>query len=208
MKVLWGVQTTEKVWSTFGLNTNLGKFSYQLEPQLRVMNRQNVYDQFLNNFNGSYQLSPQLVFTLGTTYVNTWQNQGSNLQETRLLEQVSYTPRRYSWLSIRSRIEQRKRQDSNQLNYRLRERLTLKKRLTDSLSLVGFDEIFINLNQPDWISTKTFDQNRILISLDQQASKSLVLGAGYIYQYILSKPRQVGHIASLYAQLTLPTEVS
>ncbi|WP_232505578.1 DUF2490 domain-containing protein [Legionella clemsonensis] len=180
---------------------------FQIEPQLRVRDRPYLFDQFLTNFGGGYQLSPQWTLSLGGTTVTTKTNQGPSLQESRVWEQVLFKHEQAPWLTLRSRLEQRTLQDSNQWSYRLRERLTLKKALTDNLSLVWFDEFFINVTRADWINTKTIDQNRILISLDQQASKSLVIGAGYLYQYVFSTPRQASHVISLYAQITLPNEI-
>ncbi|KTC86750.1 hypothetical protein Lbru_0691 [Legionella brunensis] len=207
-KQLWAIQTVERVWSTLGLNTQIGKFSYQLEPQLRVIDQPNLFDQFLTNFSGGYQFSPQWNIALGTTSVTTAQNPGfsPSTQEMRLWQQVTYTQKHFPGFMIRSRIEERKRLDASAIGYRLRERITLKKKLTDSLSLVGFEEFFININQPNWLPTQTVDQNRILISLDQAASKTLTVGAGYLYQYIFSNPRQASHVISLYAQITLPNE--
>ncbi|CEK10652.1 DUF2490 domain-containing protein [Legionella hackeliae] len=206
IKTVWALSTNEKVWSTIGFNTQIGNYVYQIEPQLRVRDRPFLFEQLLTNFSGGYQYSPRWTMALGGTTVTTKLNQGSNLQENRVWEQVLFTHEQTPWFTLRSRLEQRTRADSNEWNYRFRERLTLRKKLTDSLSLVGFNELFINVVQADWVTTQTLDQNRILISLDQQASKNLLVGAGYLYQYVFSNPGQASHVISLYAQVTLPNE--
>lgn len=117
----------EKVWSTLGFNTQIGNYVFQIEPQLRVRNRPYLFDQLLTNFSGGYQVSPRWTLSLGGTTVTTKTNQGSNLQESRVWEQILLTPEQAPWLTLRSRLEQRTREDSNQWSYRLRERLILKK---------------------------------------------------------------------------------
>ncbi|WP_028372955.1 DUF2490 domain-containing protein [Legionella lansingensis] len=211
---LQAAQMNEKVWSTLSIDTNIGKFSYQLEPQLRLIERANIFDQFLGNFGAGYQFSPQWLITLGITSVTTaqtlgtdiTQTSGSNIHEMRLWAQTTYTPKQNPKWVMRSRLEQRKLQNFNQLGYRLRERLTFKQPITESISLVISDELFFNLNQTDWITTDTIDQNRIQISIDQKASNILLVGAGYMYQFICSHPRQNYNVAVFYARLTLPEE--
>ncbi|KTD17197.1 DUF2490 domain-containing protein [Legionella jordanis] len=204
-KSLYAAQTTEKIWTVLGLNTTMGKFSYQLEPQLRQAVRNNLFGEFLTNFSGSYQWSSSWQFSLGTTSINAKPLGGPMLHEMRLWEQGTYSHPGSLWL-LRSRLEQRTRQDSNEISYRLRERLLIKKPLIDKLSLVVFDEIFVNLNKPDWEITPTIAQNRVLISLDQQASDRLTVGAGYIFQTVFSHPLHIGHVASLYWQLYFPEQ--
>lgn len=209
LKALWAVQTTEKLWSAIGLNTNVGKFSYQFEPQLRLMDRFNVYDQLLTNLIASYRLSHHWKIALGGTYINTWRPVDPYIEEPRLLQQVIYHSSRFPWLTVRSRFEQRKRQESIKWNYRIRERLTVTKRITDNVNFVSYDEFFITLNKPVWLTTNTFEQNRLMVGLERQAAKSLQVGAGYIFQYILTHPtRQVGHVLTLYLQVTVPNEFS
>ncbi|MDI9818872.1 MULTISPECIES: DUF2490 domain-containing protein [unclassified Legionella] len=198
---LLAAQVAEKVWSTLSLNAKFGKYSYRIEPQLRLMDRPTLFEQFLTDAGGGYQLSPDWAVWLGTTSVTTRQNFSSNMHEFRIWQQVIYTAN--ANLSIRSRFEQRKFQGSSQWGYRLRERIIVKKKITDNLTILSFNELLINLNQPEWVPTNTLDQNRFLISLNQQVSQKLTLGAGYLYQYIFSTPRRVGHVISLFAQVTL-----
>lgn len=65
-------------------------------------------------------------------------------------------------LAIRSRFDQRFSQDNSEIAYRLRERLnyTWNNAIADKYSPVVYDEIFLNLNHPSWVSNKTLSQNR------------------------------------------------
>ncbi|WP_419386699.1 DUF2490 domain-containing protein [Legionella sp. 29fVS95] len=199
------MQTTQKFWSILGLNTNIGKFSYQIEPQVRLVNDPRVLEQFLSRFSGGYNASSQWAFWLGTGWLSTAQDEDTKNQEFRLWQDVIYNETLNSnKIFFRSRIEQRRSKGSDQWGYRFRERILISHPLTTSISLVGSNEFFINFNRPDWLSTKTIDQNRLSIGLDQQASKWLNVGAGYLNQVIFSTPIQMGHVITFNVQIHLP----
>ncbi|MFW2533108.1 MULTISPECIES: DUF2490 domain-containing protein [unclassified Legionella] len=199
------MQTTQKFWSTLFLNTDIDKFSYQIEPQVRLVNDPRVLEQFLSRFSGGYNASSQWAFWLGTGWFSTAQDEDTRSQEFRLWQDVIYNETLNSnKFFFRSRVEQRRSKGSDQWGYRFRERILISHPLTTSISLVGSNEFFINFNRPDWLSTKTIDQNRLSIGLDQQASKWLNVGAGYLNQVIFSTPIQMGHVVTFNVQIHLP----
>lgn len=191
----WSLITREKLWPTLGLNTSIGNFYYQLEPQARLNVEPFRLDQTLTNFGGGYLFRPNLIIWLGTTWVT---NQQLNLlpgkEELRLWQQAVYNTEFYPLVfTLRSRLEERRLQNFRQWNTRIRERFTLTKPLAQTIRLVIFDEIFLNFTQPIWLITRTFEQNRAYIGLDQQASPHLNVGVGYLNQYIDSRPQRRDH---------------
>jgi len=195
-------QSTERVWSVVTLNKIIGKWTYQIEPQLRVHDRTYLYDRFLTNGGVGYQFSTQSSFWLGATAENIGRQASSpGNHQYRLWQQLINNSRPDVFnFSLRSRFEQRKLLSSPTLNYRLRERLTITTNLTQSLALVGYDELFFNINQPDWVAPTTFSQNRISIGLNQQATKQLIMGAGYIFQALFPSPTRYGNVFTLNIQ--------
>lgn len=194
--------TTAKVWNSLSYTKTYNKYSYYLESQFRVRVQNDYYEQSLNLFGLTYQNTPFMSSSLGVTVVDNGRNgMVRGVDEFRTWQQLvhSFQENNYKYL-LRSRFEQRKRNDSRIWNYRIRERLFISKEFQPSLFIVAYDEVFININQPHWLPTKTLDQNRLSIGLNQAASKALTLGVGYIYQIITSHPRQTGHIASFNMQ--------
>lgn len=202
---LTAMQTFLKSWSTLGLNTDIGKFSYQLEPQLRLVNDPRVLEQFLSRFSGGYNASSQWAFWLGTGWFTTAQDEDTKSQEFRLYQDIIYNETLNSnKIFLRSRIEQRRTKGSDQWGYRFRERILINHPLTANISLVGSNELYINFNRPAWLSTKTIDQNRLSLGLYQKVSKWLNIGAGYLNQVIFSTPIQMGHVITFNVQIHLP----
>jgi len=194
--------TTAKVWNSLSYTKTSGKYSYYLESQLRIRARNDFYEQSLNLISLAYQSSATLSTAIGLTGVDHGRNGNSRgVDEYRTWQQLTHNSQvnQYQYF-LRSRFEQRKRNDSRIWNYRIRERLFISKSFRPSFFFVVYDEIFININQPHWLATKTFDQNRLSIGLNQAASKTITLGVAYIYQIITSHPRQTGHIAAFNLQ--------
>lgn len=52
------------------------------------------------------------------------------------------------------------------------------------------DQLFINLNHPDWVNTKTIDQNRLLAGINIQASPSTTFIVSYLNQRLTNQPNK------------------
>ncbi len=196
-------QTYNKIWTALGLNTNVGKFAYQFEPQARFIDRPLLrLEQSLNNIGGGYLYSSHWAFWLGSTWImNIPVNTPSN-HELRLWQQIIYnTSVELPVLTIRSRFEERQLQNFTQWNYRLRERFTYSRALTPKIALLIYDELFININRPTWVKTNVFEQNRIQIGVNQEIAPWLTLGPGYLYQYIFAHPPLASHVLVINAQI-------
>ncbi|MFC3907515.1 DUF2490 domain-containing protein [Legionella dresdenensis] len=154
-----------------------------------------IFNPFLVNAGLGYQFTPKADCANAQSLIRTAKH------EARLWQQLIYAaPPKPLTATMHSQLEERKRQNSL-WGYRVRNRLTISKSVTDSISLVSFDELSINLNQPNWVMTKVFEQNRLFLGLNQQTSDTLVVGAGYIYQLIFAKPKQGANVLALSARL-------
>ena len=203
----WSVSTTEKDWSSFTLTGNYNWFLYNVEPQLRLINADNPFNQFLINAGGGRQVLPFLELWLGQTMTTTSQDASDrSLEEYRTWEQAIM---KFDILSAklisRTRLEQRKSLDFPNWAGRIRERLMLTIPLTENMSLAIGDEVLLNTKRPDWITTGTWDQNRAYIGVVQQLSNNLFLNVGYMNQHIFTKPAQNDAVLVINVQLNLPT---
>ncbi|MGQ3887746.1 DUF2490 domain-containing protein [Legionella sp. CNM-1927-20] len=190
-----------KIWNTVTINIKHNNYRFYLEPQLRIQDAPNKLDQALNNVGLGYLVRPTLALWIGTTslIIGSLSDEIPNRREFRVWQQMVLSDKiQQSDLQWRTRLEERKREQFSDLNYRLRTRLTIEQPFYKSLSWVWFDEFFINLNRPTWITSNTIDQNRFFIGVDHKASKTLTVGLGYLNQYIFTKPPLVGHVASFY----------
>lgn len=188
----WSTQSTNKFWSSFTLAGSNGSFLYQVEPQLRLIEADNPFNQFLLNVGGGYPLNATWQFWLGQTLGTTSQDaDADDLEEYRIWEQLLWQGKIHlAQLESRTRIEQRKSFDFSTWANRVRERVLINIPLTRNISLIGSNEIFINFNQVEWITTKTWDQNRTYLGITQQLSPTIFLSTGYMRQWIFTAVTQ------------------
>lgn len=193
-----------KVWSLLTLNKVVNNVTYQIEPQLRVRTPYPLYDSLLTNAGVGYQFTEQSAIWLGGANENIGRRLNTPAKhQYRVWEQLLNNHQTNTiTLSLRSRFEQRKLETNPQWNFRLRERITATKNLTKSLALVGYDEVFINLNQPDWVEQTVIHQNRLSLGLSQQASSAVTLGAGYLAQIFFTGTSRLDHVFTFNIQYT------
>lgn len=201
------IQSTDKLWSLLTLSGNYGTFVYNIEPQLRLIDQNNTFNQFLTNAGGGYQVAPSWQFWLGQTISTLSQDAGpGDFEEYRMWEQIIWQHAFQSaQLTSRTRLEQRKSFYFPEWANRFRERILINIPLTEPLSLTLSNEILINLNQVDWITTKTLDQNRAFIGIVQNLSPSTSVSIGYMNQLLFTPIRQADNVLVLNLQINLPT---
>jgi hypothetical protein len=200
-KSLYAIEEHTRFWSSANV---LGSFSsnnrlkYYLEPQLRFIDDSSKFNQAIMVAGLGYQPSENVVILGGLGGYLIKNLQGEMLHEYRLWEQLSVqipTLPTYD-LFNRIRLEQRDLLGEAGIAWRLRERLLLRIPLRHwpDHSLVTFDEIFMNLNRPKWVVPHFFDQNRAFFGIGTQLSKTSILDIGYLNQYIMSSPHQLGNV--------------
>lgn len=174
-----------RIWETATFTAPFNdKWFFQVAPQLRVRTKEVMFDQFLNNSGIGYMITPRVRLLIGNTNMINESLARIKSNELRLFQQLRWfyplTPKvNVEW---RTRFEERHWQNFLQWNSRVRQRLFLRKDIKNALSVVVWNEFFVNFNNPIWLQEKTLGQNRFYLGLYQDASKHLTLGAGYLLQ--------------------------
>lgn len=204
----WSVRSINKSWSSLTLTGNYDHFLYNIEPQLRIFEQRNPFQQFLTNTGGGYNLSPNWEAWLGQTFTTISQDAiPGSVDEYRIWQQLVWNKKLTTMtLTCRTRVEERRSFGFSDWAFRLRERAWLNIPLTENLSIDLADEVLVNLNAAQWITTSTWDQNRASIGLVQQLSQSWFLMVGYMNQYLfVTNNPQSDHVLLLNFRVNLAT---
>ncbi len=184
-------ESYDKLWSVAVVTGSLGNdtsYKYYLEPQVRLIDTPYVFNQLLLLAGLGIQLNNKFALFAGPGWITTKSPQGIESQENRLWQQLNWLMVGEPGLNIisRTRLEERSNTNSSQIAVRFRERIwaRIPFRHQDTYSFSCFNEVFLNLNQPQWSSPYFFEQNRAFIGLSAQVSKSTLIDAGYLNQYI------------------------
>jgi hypothetical protein len=139
----------------------------------------------------NFKITPKTSIWSGYDTINNHPAGQSSFQENRLWEQVmhQFEPFGGLTLTVRTRFEQRDREDYSDIAHRLRQmvRATTPSSLHQQLSWVVWDELFINLNQTDWGVMRGTDQNRLFLGANWKFDELSNLEVGYINQYVNGK---------------------
>ncbi len=199
-----GMESHTKLWSVgtvIGLVSPDSQVKYYLEPQLRLIDDKYKFNQFLFLGGLGYQFNSDVMVFVGPGWVVSKNPQGKVFHEYRIWQQVMWRAYLSPNLVInsRTRLEERRNLDAPQLAYRLRERVWARIPLQhwSGHSLSMFDEMFFNLNHPQWVSPYLFEQNRAFVGVGTQMSKSTVIDVGYLNQYIHNRVNRLDHVLLL-----------
>ncbi len=205
----FAIEDFEKLWGLVTYTGHFQDYTYQIEPQFRLVNRGNGYEQFLLNMGAGQPISPTLQFWLGQTLANfspynnaTADVSANDVNEYRFWQQLFWTPS--SKTLLRSRLEERYSFGNAPWAVRLRERFYWTIPLAEPHSLVLSNEFFINVKNAPWIVTPTIDQNRFFIGLLQQISSQVSLNISYMNQYIFRTPAEDNHAVVVNLFITMP----
>lgn len=186
-----------KFWGSVTYSGQYDRLLYTLEPQIRLIDRPEKYDQFLLNSGIGTKITSPFQIWLGQTYINYADTNDiaedvapAVKNEYRIWEQIMWHRPFYEELASRSRLEQRHSFQSAQWAVRFRERAYWTIPLNTVISLALSDEIFINLKPVPWVSTPTFDQNRLFIGFFYQFTTNIGLNVSYINQYINKRDKE------------------
>lgn len=190
-------QSFSKLW---GSATYFGRYNqllYTVEPQIRLIDRSEKYEQSLLNFGIGRKITSQWQLWVGQTYINyTAPNDiaedvgNMTVNEYRIWEQAMWQRPFYDNLASRSRLEQRRVFQSSEWAVRFRDRVYWTIPMNKTLSLALSDEFFLNLKSVPWVTTPTFDQNRIFIGFFYQFTPNIGLNVSYMNQYINKNPKE------------------
>jgi hypothetical protein len=203
----WAVRSINKLWSLVTLTGNYGSFLYNIEPQIRIFEQPNPFQQFLTNASGGYNVTPdwQLWFGQAITTVSQDAIPGS-VDEVRTWQQAVWNKQLlHMRFSSRTRVEERRSFGFSDWAFRFRERVLLSIPLTEKIALEAANEILINLKHVQWLTTGTWDQNRASVAIVQQLSESCSISVGYMSQYlfIINNP-QADNVLLMNLRFNLP----
>lgn len=189
--------TFSKLW---GLASYFGRYEqliYTIEPQIRLLDRSDKYDQTLLNAGLGTFIAPQWQIWLGQTYVNystsnTIAEDVENVvqNEYRIWEQVLWRRPFADGLASRTRLEQRRVFQSSEWSLRIRERGYWSVPLNQTVNFVLSDEFFLNIKSAPWVATSFFDQNRLFVGIFYKITPNSGINITYMSQYINRNPQE------------------
>lgn len=181
---------TPGIWNLFELNGKFPdkRFEYLIESNFHFhFNEPKFLEENINRFGLGYILNPKISLWLGYDFIPT-NNSLNHTYENRIWQQLSwiiFENKRVLFFS-RTRLEQRWSNKVNGTSLRLREELRVlmpplfSKRIKPEI----FDEVFLNLNTPPWVSSGFVHQNRLFFGVNIWLTKISTLTIGYLNQYL------------------------
>jgi len=181
-----------------------GDLVYFVEVQPRLGEGLTRVDQLLLRGGVGWKLSPSLTLYQGYAHVRTPRDDGPDVDEERSFQQINWTIGKLlgGELSSRTRLEQRWRNDGDDMGWRLREMLryeTPLKKGSETVNALVWGEAFVALNDTDWGARSGFDQLRSFVGIELALPGASTAEIGYMNQLF---DRQGGgtrmnHIASV-----------
>ena len=176
----------------FALNTQgqlpAQNWSWMFDVHQRFRDEGAHADLFLIRTGVSYQINPKTSIGLGFDHVVNHPAGKEASDENRLWQQIGYKfdPILGVNIASRSRLEQRWREGGDDTAYRFRQMIkaTIPLDINPKLSIVAYDELFINLNKTDWGINRGNDQNRAFIGINWAFTPSTSIETGYLNQYV------------------------
>lgn len=177
-------------WIGLFTKKDLGNnFSMWGDYQLRYSMAQGEMQQTLFRFGPIWKFSERQEIGLLYGFVE------STVKEYRTTfhHQIYVNPK----LILRSRLEYRNLEDNDDDSLRFRHLIRYIHPLKNSLSLLFWEEPFLNLTSDSWTERRFFDRNRIFLGFRFPAL-NMQMEAGYMNQFVpRSKTNTVEHLALL-----------
>lgn len=152
-----------------------------------------------------YTFSKLFAAHVGYAYVPTITDAGGNRREQRSWQQVIVSPAIDAIKSqLRLRLEQRFG-SGDDIGHRVRVlgRIQWQPSPDLAVQLVGWDELFIGLNDTDWTAKSGYDQNRLFVGLGTDtAVRGLRVEAGYV-SVVLANDAPLVHAIAINVSATL-----
>lgn len=189
-----------RVWTSLVMDGPLGeKTRWTTEIQPRWRNNAGDFDQLIVRPSVSYALSDKSSVALGYAYVETDTGRRTS-KEDRLWQQFSYQSKYegYSW-SSRTRLEQRELDLGDDTSHRLRQMLRASHPMASESKWhwLGWNELFVNLNDTNWAGGSGFNQNRLFAGAMWRYEKTSRVEFGYLNQYVNTpgnRENQMNHV--------------
>jgi hypothetical protein len=167
-------------------NLPIENWHWNLDLQPRIRDEGQHIDQLHVIPAIYYQINPKSSIWLAYDHINAHPAGKESYVENIYWQQFSYKfdPIADLTFSSRSRLEERDSDLGSETGYRFRQMLRASYPLSQTVSLVASDELFLNLNQTDWGPKRGIDQNRAFVGLNWVASQLTTVEMGYMNQFI------------------------
>jgi len=163
-------------------------FYWSMDTHPRWRDEGQHFDQLILRPSVFYKFNPKASVWLGYDTIISHPPSQSSQRENRLWQQFQYQFDEVANVTFisRTRLEQRRREDFQDVGHRLRQmvRATTPSGVHPSLSWVAFNELFINLNQTEWGARRGIDQNRLFVGANWKFSDFSNVETGYLHQFI------------------------
>jgi len=169
---------------------------YLLESDVRIGNGKSFLDRGTIRSALGYELKEHLTLWLGYDFKPIYEDDDGDFNlEQRIWQQVKWDliNKEHFIFTSRTRFEQRTRMDSSGVALRLRQRFIVELiDLFDSkITPIIYEELFFNLNHPEWINDDTLNQQRAFFGFQFPLQKHVNLRLGYINQYLIREPHNI-----------------
>jgi hypothetical protein len=197
-----------RIWGNVTARGNFGfidpafkplRWSTEVQPRTREEGED--MDQLLIRPGIGYAVTDHSSVWIGYAHVINFPAAGDNIHEDRFWQQYMWsgaTP--LGAFTSRTRFEQRWQTNGNETGGRFRQMFKLSWPLPfyQPVSLVGWDEVFVNLNDTNWGARQGFDQNRGFAGIGYRVLPPVLVEIGYMNQYInKSTLDNMNHVLSL-----------
>lgn len=182
---IWGNVTAR---GNFGsIDPDLKRLRWWAEVQPRTRESGKEMDQLLIRPGVGYALTDRSTVWIGYAHVTNFMAVGDDIYENRIWQQYMWSgPTPLGGFTSRTRFEQRWQDNGSETGGRFRHMLKLSWPVPfhPAASIVGWDEVFINLNDTDWKARQGFDQNRGFAGIGYRVQPPILIEIGYMNQYI------------------------
>ena len=182
-------QTDERVWLSVPVQGHIGSddspWRWSFELIMRSRDGLDELDTLTMRPSIFYNLSPKVSFGGGYTNATVFPVTGEALTENRIYGQFTYTqPTAFGSLSLRTRIEDRNIESNDGHIGRVREQVRISRPFHKGgrLSLVGFEEILVHMNDTSRLA-KGIEQNRAFGGISYAIAPTTRVEIGYLNQY-------------------------
>ncbi len=175
------------------------KIKYYLDSQLRFIDNQYKFEETCGSAGLGKEINDNwLIFFVNRFLISKSVSSGTINYEYRLWEEANWNrdlSNGYN-LSTRSRLEERKRFSQNTIAWRFRQRIMNRAPISnwDGHTFVVSEEVFFNLNRPEWVTDKLFAENRAFIGIGSKINKRARVDIGYMNRYRFGDPQQMTNI--------------
>jgi hypothetical protein len=181
-----------------------------LDVQARYLDGGDNFKQGIVRPGLGYEITDSIAVWLGYAWIGTSPVGADYFQEQRIWQQLTWSTQFKPVMFLsRTRLEQRFVETGDDTGWRFRQLFKLSYPLPFEarLKLVGYDEIFINMNKTDWGADTGLDQNRIFLGIGWNFDpyERIIVEVGYLNQYSHdpSGNDEMNHILSINLFLNL-----